>query len=151
METWNSVDDILRYAISQEEEAAVLYRKLASGANKPGMRQLYEGFAREEEGHKAKLMNIKIDKLMQPARAQTIDMKMTDYLVEPQSDSDLGYQEALILAMKREKAAFRLYSDLAEQSTDPELKATLLSLAQEEAKHKLRFEIEYDDVVQSAN
>jgi rubrerythrin len=76
---------------------------------------------------------------------------MTDYLVEPESDSDLGYQEALILAMKREKAAFRLYSDLAEQSTDPELKAILLSLAQEEAKHKLRFEIEYDDVVQSAN
>ena len=151
MESWNSVDDILRYAISQEEEAAKLYRKLASGAKKPGMRQLYEGFAKEEEGHKAKLMNIKIDKLMQPARAQTVDMRMTDYLVEPESDSEFGYQEALILAMKREKAAFRLYSDLAEQSTDSGLKATLLSLAQEEAKHKLRFEIEYDDVVQSAN
>jgi len=151
MESWNSVDDILRYAISQEEEAAELYSALAAQTKKPGMRQLYEGFAREEEGHKVKLMNIKIDKLMQPARAQTVDMKMTDYLVEPESSSDLGYQDALILVMKREKAAFRLYSDLAAQSTNPELKATLLSLAQEEAKHKLRFEIEYDDVVQSAN
>jgi rubrerythrin len=151
MESWNSIDDILSYAISQEEEAAELYKKLASGAKKPGMRKLYEGFAREEEGHKVKLMNVKIDKLMQPARTQTVDMKMTDYLVDPEPDSEFGYQEALILAMKREKAAFRLYSDLAERSTDLELKATLLSLAQEEAKHKLRFEIEYDDVVQSAN
>jgi len=151
METWDSVDDILQYAIGQEEEAANLYRKLASETKMPGMRQLYEGFALEEEGHKAKLMTIKADQLLQPARAHTVDMKITDYLVEPEVESDMGYQNALILAMKKEKAAFRLYSDLAERSSDPELKATLLSLAQEEAKHKLRFEIEYDDVVQSAN
>ena len=151
METWDSVDDILQYAINQEEEAADLYRTLASQTKKPGMRQLYQGFAREEEGHKAKLMTIKAEKLMQPARVQTVDMKMTDYLVEPHADPDMGYQGALILAMKREKAAFRLYSDLAEKISDSALKATLLSLAQEEAKHKLRFELEYDEVVQSAN
>jgi rubrerythrin len=151
METWDSVDDILRYAITQEEEAADLYRKLASHTEKPGMRQLYEGFAREEEGHKVKLMTIKAEELLRPARTRTVDMQMTDYLVEPEANSSMGYQDALILAMKKEKAAFRLYSDLAEKVSDQSLKATLLSLAQEEAKHKLRFEIEYDDVVQSAN
>jgi len=152
MATWNSVDDVLRYAINQEEEAADLYRQLAAQTKKPGMRQLYEGFAREEEGHKVKLMTIEAEGLLQPASEQTVDMKMTDYLVEPVAgDSELGYQDALILAMKREKAAFRLYSDLAEKTTAPEVKATLLSLAQEEAKHKLRFEIEYDDAVQPAN
>jgi len=56
-------------------------------------------------------MTIKTDKLLQPASERTVDMKMTDYLVEPAADSELGYQDALILAMKREKAAFRLYSD----------------------------------------
>lgn len=151
METWESIDDVLQYAIGQEEEAAALYRRLAARTKKPGMRKLYEGFAREEEGHKAKLINVKTERLLQPADAQTIDMQMTDYLVEPEVDSDLGYQDALILAMKKEKAAFRLYSDLAEKSPDPRLKAVLLSLAQEEAKHKLRFEIEYDEVVQSSN
>jgi hypothetical protein len=35
--------------------------------------------------------------------------------------------------------------------SDPSLKATLLSLAEEEAKHKLRFEIEYGGVAQSSN
>ncbi len=47
--------------------------------------------------------------------------------------------------MKAEKAAFKLYHTLASTTDDPALKATLLGLAQEEAKHKLRFEIEYDD------
>ena len=151
MQTWDSVDDILQYAIGQEDEASQLYARLATQTKKPGMRQLYEGFAREEEGHKVKLMAIKAEKLLQPARGQTVDMKITDYLVEPEAGPEMGYRDALILAMKREKAAFRLYSDLAEQSADPGLKATLLSLAQEEAKHKLRFEIEYDDTVQPAN
>ena len=48
-------------------------------------------------------------------------------------------------AMKEEKAAFRLYSDLADRTDNAAAKEVLLMLAQEEAKHKLRFEIEYDD------
>lgn len=151
MQAYDSVDDILRYAIQQEDEAAALYQKLAAETTKPGMRQLYEGFALEEYGHKVKLENILAQRLLQPASTQTVDMRIIDYLVEPESDADAGYQSALIAAMKREKAAFRLYSDLAAQCTNADVKATLLSLAQEEAKHKLRFEIEYDDAVQPAN
>jgi rubrerythrin len=49
--------------------------------------------------------------------------------------------------MKKEKAAFRLYSDLAGLADDAQLRNTFLFLAQEEAKHKLRFEIEYDENV----
>jgi rubrerythrin len=53
--------------------------------------------------------------------------------------------------MKREKAAFKLYSDLAAACSDPQVRETLLRLAQEEAKHKLRFELEYDDTIQGEN
>jgi rubrerythrin len=49
--------------------------------------------------------------------------------------------------MKAEKAAFVLYTKLAEVTTDAGLQRVFRSLAQEEAKHKLRFEIEYDDNV----
>ena len=49
--------------------------------------------------------------------------------------------------MKDEKASFRMYTQLAAGTDNPELRTTLLRLAQEEAKHKLRFEIEYDDYV----
>ena len=53
--------------------------------------------------------------------------------------------------MKKEKAAFRMYSDMAAAVEDDELKRTLLALAQEEAKHKLRFEVEYDECVYQEN
>ena len=39
-------------------------------------------------------------------------MKISDYLVEVEADRDISYQDALIVAMKRERAAFQLYSDL---------------------------------------
>ena len=58
---------------------------------------------------------------------------------------------ALILAMKKEKAAFQLYTDLAAETEDPEVKAIFEGLAQEEAKHKLRFEVEYDDMILTEN
>jgi len=63
----------------------------------------------------------------------------------------LSFQDALILAMKAEKAAFRLYSELATATDNAELQTMLLGLAQEEAKHKLRFEIEYDDYALKEN
>ena len=59
----------------------------------------------------------------------------------------MDYQEALVLAMSQEKAAFKLYSKLAERSPNEQFKSLFLSLAQEEAKHKLRFELEYDEFV----
>jgi rubrerythrin len=49
--------------------------------------------------------------------------------------------------MKRERAAFNLYSDMAEKVQDSELKTVFVGLAKEEAKHKLFFESEYDERV----
>jgi rubrerythrin len=53
--------------------------------------------------------------------------------------------------MKAEKAAYKLYNDLASATDDAGLRETLLSLAQEEAKHKLRFELEYDEQILKDN
>ena len=63
----------------------------------------------------------------------------------------MTYQDALVLAMSKEKAAFKLYNSLAERAPGNELKSIFLMLAQEESKHKLRFEIEYDDFVLKEN
>ena len=78
------------------------------------------------------------------AERRVVDLKIGDYLEDTKPPGDIDYEQALILAMKAEKAAFRFYHDLASATDDPALKATLLGLAQEEAKHKLRFELEYD-------
>jgi rubrerythrin len=63
----------------------------------------------------------------------------------------MTYEEALVVAMKKEKAAFKLYTKLAEKAPTEDLKDVFLSLAAEESKHKLRFEVEYDDYVLREN
>ncbi len=147
----DSVDKILAFAIASEEHAAKFYTNLANKMGHEHMKDVFLGFAEEERGHKAKLIAVKEGKLMLPAEQRVLDLKIGDHLEEIIPSADLDYQDALILAMKAEKAAFKLYTDLASATDDPTLKAMLLGLAQEEAKHKLQFEIEYDEEILKQN
>lgn len=150
MDTFESFIAVLDYAIDKEIEANKFYVGLAKKMKNPAMKKVFEAFAREELGHKAKLESIKQGRKIPPAKNIT-DLKIADYTVDVEPSEDMSYQDALILAMKKEKAAYRLYLDLANQVENEDQKALFLSLAQEEAKHKLRFEIEYDDVMLSEN
>ena len=150
MDTFESFIAVLDYAIDKEIEANRFYVGLAKQMKNPAMHKVFEAFAQEELGHKAKLEGIKQGKKIPPAKKIT-DLKIADYTVDVEPTSDMSYQDALILAMKKEKAAYRLYLDLADQVENEDQKSLFLSLAQEEAKHKLRFEIEYDDVMLNQN
>ena len=44
-----------------------------------------------------------------------------------------------------------MYLDLAAKAPNEEISAIFSSLAQEEAKHKLRFELEYDESILREN
>ena len=153
MSDLSSVNEILDFAINEEQNAADFYKSLATRLDKPAMQSIFEGFAKEEMGHKAKLEAVKSGQKLAPAAAKVADLKIGDYLVDVDSEDtgQLDYQKALIIAMKKEKVAFRLYNDLASKTDDAEVKDLLLGLAQEEAKHKLRFEIEYDEYVLAEN
>jgi len=144
---FNSVDDILDFAIGKEQEAHDLYASLANTAANAAMKTVFKEFAAEEAGHKKKLEAVKAGKKLATSAKKILDLKIGDHLVDVEIKPDLDYQEALILAMKAEKNAYMMYHNLAQAAEDEGLKALLLELAQEEAKHKLRFEIEYDDNV----
>jgi len=146
-----SVNEILDFAIKREEEAVKFYKGLTRKVDRLWMKETLADFAREEQGHKAKLRAVKKGKLLLSATEKVADLKISDYLVDVEPTRDMNYQQILILAMKKEKAAFKLYTDLAASTDSAELRVTLLSLANEEAKHKLRLEIEYDDYVMKEN
>jgi len=148
---FDSVDEILDFAIEKEEEAYQFYLDLAERIERKNMIQVFQDFAKEELKHKEKLLAIKSGKLLAPASEKIMDLKIGDYLKDVEITQDLDYQKALILAMKAEKNAFLLYTKLASTTDNPDLKTTLLSLAQEEAKHKLLFETEYDDYILTEN
>ncbi len=151
MEKFNSVEEALDFAIVNEEEAYQFYTELADNMKLESMKNVFLGFAKEELGHKEKLMKIKAGEVASPPEKKVTDLKISDFVVDVQPSDDMDYQDALILAMKKEKAAFKLYTKMAEISEDAVLKKIFFSLAQEEAKHKLRFEIEYDDYVFNEN
>ncbi len=144
-------DEILDFAIAREQEAVDFYTRMAALAKSAATRELFTQFAGEERGHKAKLTQVKQGHKLLSAKGAVMDLKIGDYLVAEEPGPDIDYAGALVLAMKKEKAAFRLYTNLAAQALDPTVRDLLLGLAQEEAKHKLRFEVEYDEAILKEN
>ena len=143
----NTVDEILDYAIDQEQQAADFYASLAARAEKAGMKKMLLEFAEEEKRHKERLLAVKTDERKLTPEKEVLDLKISDYLVEVDAGDNISYQDALIVAMKRERAALKFYNDMAERITDANLKQVFVGLAKEEAKHKLFFETEYEERV----
>jgi rubrerythrin len=147
-ERFESVEAVLDFAIGNEVEAHAFYLELAERMDVPAMKQVFEEFAGEELGHKAKLEAVKRGSWSLDTMTEHVQsLGLADYLLDAPPQPQMTYAEALILAMKKEKLAYRLYLDLAAGAGTGELADLFRSLAAEEAKHKLRFEIEYDDVV----
>ncbi len=147
MIAFTSIDQVLDYAIEQENEAFIFYQKLAEQSQNTEMQQTFQGFAREELGHKNRLIAMKEGKPIRLTKDTVPNLGIADYVVEVPVHPDMGYQHALITAMRNEKKAYKLYMDLAALIEDADLQEVFFSLAREEANHKLRFEIEYDDII----
>lgn len=112
---------------------------------------MFSQFAKEEQGHKRKLQNVQKTGGLPKASRHTKNLKISDYMVEVDPEKEMGLQDAIILAMQREKKAFRLYSDMEELTDDQEIQQLFEFLANEEAKHKLRFEVQYDEIILTDN
>jgi rubrerythrin len=142
-----NLEEILDFAIAREQEAHDFYMDLAKKAERPGMGGLFQQFAREELGHKKKLEGIKRAPTTSPSK-QVVDLKIGDYLVDvdprppdlpERADPGDGREGASALHGSRRRDRRRRGEEIFE------------SLAQEEAKHKLRFEVEYDDMILTEN
>jgi rubrerythrin len=138
--------DILDFAMAQELEAEAFYRELALQARAASMRGILEEFAEEEHMHLEKLEKVKQGQFHVLAGDTPIpSIHLAEPLPQAKIGPDMDLADALVIAMKREKAAYRFYIELAADAPSQELMDLFLALAHEEANHKLRFEIEYDD------
>lgn len=147
MNTFKSVEEILIFAIGSEQEAYDFYTRLSGLSQNTEMKQIFRQYAYEELGHKARLIKIREQGKIEIPDEQIKNLKVTDYIVDVIPGPSMSYKEALIFAMEKEKAALRLYLDLASMAGKEEIKTILNVLAQEEARHHLRFEIEYDQLI----
>ena len=151
MQDFKTMDDVLQFAMNEEQKAVDFYTNLAENSSNEDMQKVFEQFAKEEVGHKARLARIKEEGLYPSPQKGVADLKIADYQTDVEPTADMDYSKALVVAMKKEKAAFRLYTDLAEKAPNEEMKKLFQELAQEESKHKLRFELEYDENVLREN
>lgn len=148
MKQFESVNDILDYAMVNEQDAVDFYTSFAEKV-RGELRNMFLEFAQEEIKHKARLKKIKEERVFTFSQENIKGLNISDYTTN--YSIDMTYQDALILAMAKEKAAFKFYTYLAEKTDVPMLKVLFTSLAQEESKHKLRFEIEYDEYILREN
>lgn len=143
-EAFSNIEEVLDFAIGRELEASEFYIYLAEQMSEANVRGVFLGFAQEELGHKAKLEAVKRGDLSIWDQEEPPGLDIADYVEDVEISPEMSYVDALVVAMKKEKAAYRLYIDLAAEAPAAELTDMFLALASEEAKHKLRFELEYD-------
>jgi len=151
MADFKNINDVLDFAIKREQEAVDFYTNLSSKARNEEMKEVFKEFAMEEVKHKARLQKIKDEGIFEISEEKVLDLKISDYTDNVTPSPEMSYEEALRLAMNKEKAAYKLYMKLSTKTDNQNLKEVFLSLAQEESKHKLRFEIEYDEYVLREN
>jgi len=145
MKKLSTMKDVLDFAISGESKAAELYTKMAATVENPWMRKTLESFAEEELQHHNKLKAVRAGRNAL-VRESVADLGIAEKLDEVEPHPDMDYSGLLVFAIKKENASHSLYSRLASIFTEPELQETFLALAEQEAQHKRRFEIEYESL-----
>ncbi len=144
-----SLEEILDYAVAKEKEAVQFYSRLAKEESFSGAREMFTEFAREEGRHERLLLEFKTRGTAQAVADYPLkwikDLKRSDFAVEIEYRPGMAYNEILMLAMKREEKALKLYNEFLRQAQGPEAKKLFQVLCQEEAKHKLALESLYDD------
>lgn len=145
MKKLKTMNDALDFAIAGENKAAELYTKMAATAENPWMRKTLEGFAQEELQHGRKLKAVRAGR-NSLKREGVGDLGLAEKLDDVEPHPDMDYPELLVFAIKKENVSHGLYTRLASIFTEPELHETFLALAEQEAEHKRRFEMEYESL-----
>lgn len=147
MKIFRNFDEIIDFAIESEMNEIKFYSDLAEEMERKNVKLLFHNIALEKTARMLQLENMKdVGVLLDIENVQ--DLKIAGTLGEIDfSKKNLSYQEALIMAMNKEKEKFILYQELADCSADSNCRNAFLSLANQEARQKLKLEIEYDEYI----
>jgi len=144
---FESMDDILDFAIEKEREAVVFYTGLSKEETFSSAKSVLKEFADEEKKHEKLLINFKENReSLDDYKFKWIpDLKRSNYTVDIIYEKGMPFTDTLRLAMKREEKALQLYNELVAKTDDESTKKIFKMLCQEEAKHKNILETIYDD------
>jgi rubrerythrin len=131
-----TIESVLDFAIEREQQAVDFYTSLAGRMESPLLKGFFQTLSAQELAHRKLLENIRFKGTA--FRGSSIAVKHAKDDCSP--NQELAVEGALEVAIRREKNATTLYSQLAEQATDPDAKKILLDLAEQEATHELQIQ-----------
>ena len=134
-------------AIQNEIEAKEFYDNIAQQIKDDYLKELFEGFSKEEAKHERILIGILSHYKTQGLQFKfETDFKVAETIEMPEVNKKMDLKDAIGLAMKNEEIAMKNYTSLADSCDDPELKAVFLDLAAMERGHKNLLEVKFVDV-----
>jgi rubrerythrin len=146
-EIFRSIDDVLRFALAGEKEAAQGYIDLAAQAKSENARAFLLELWGEELNHARLLEGLDPAALPAADAGGANDLRISDYVVDEPLGDDPSFQDLLIFAAKKEAKAASLYAALSAQAADPAQKKLFEFLVGQEKAHKLRLEQEYENFI----
>ena len=151
MEVDSNQQQILELAIARELEAYHFYMALSENVNSEQICSLFEELAAEELEHKKRLeLEVLKRGRVVPPYEKIAPAGHSFFVPELNAKLDLDYKDILLLGIEKEQASFETYVNLLTTTSDPEVRQTLMELAEEEIRHKLRFESEYKTLMKNS-
>lgn len=143
--------EVINFAIRGEKEAIKFYQELQEISTFRAQKEMLKEFENMEKGHIVILENIRSRDFNDFKIKKIVNLNISDNLEDVKPSKNMDYQDILIIAMKKEDLAQKLYMDLSGNFSGNDLGKLFLKLASEEAAHKLKFEKLYDEYVLKDN
>lgn len=137
---------IIKEAIANEVEAKKFYEDAANVLQDPFLKKLFFSLAEEEKKHRDILTQIYQSETVDRYFSETRDFKVAETVEEPELSMDMKPADAFALAMKKEEAAMKQYTAMADMCDDGAKKQVFLDLAAMERDHKLKMEAAFTDI-----
>ncbi|MHC4773534.1 MAG: hypothetical protein ACYS8S_08235 [Planctomycetota bacterium] len=132
---FTSISDILKFAISKEQASIQFFRNLLPQITDAGVGSLLALLIKQERAH-IELLRLEMNKCCFGDEPLEVDDRIRS----------MTFVEMLRLAIRKERAAFQLYVQIFSMMDDEPLGKVLLELAEEEMRHVLLLEREYEAI-----
>jgi rubrerythrin len=135
-----TLESILKKAVSKEKDAYLIYTNAANGTKNTYVKTVLNNLAKKELKHIQTIEDFDIKKLKWQEVA--IDEKSHEWISEyltctdEAPGKDIEFKDLFAYAAKREKKSYEFYTAMSHFIDDSELKNLFAWLAQEEKKHE---------------
>jgi rubrerythrin len=148
-----NIEEIIDFAIQREREAQDTYLSFARETQRRGFSELLLSMAEMEKAHERKLVELKQGRRalasFTPPKGE--DLGLSEMLVEVPFSPTMDYGDFLILVIRKEREAERLYRKLEGMTNSADVRSMFALLADEERKHRDWAQERYDEDILKEN